>query len=385
MKHIWLGSALVLVLLIPGSADPPRHTQAPAPPAVPAWDWPTAKPDELGLDGQKLAGLVDEIQRGELLPRLHALLIVRHGRIVLEEYFNGWKGDRSHTLQSVSKSFTSALVGIAIARGEFKSVDEKVLDFFPDLKGIANLDERKAAMRLRDILTMRTGTDYHEDGPDSPHYQLNRLTTGWDKFYLDRPMIAAPGTSFRYDSGGVILISAMLKRRTGMHALEYAKRYLFKPLGIEQLFWVGNAEGQTHCGGGLNLAARDAAKLGQLYLNKGRWGGVQVVPEKWVEESLKMHVDLTVTGQPPSGYGYLWWVWAPDYQGKTGEYIFAARGRGGQYVIVVPEYDMVVAMGGDGKTSAESSQAVSVFYDRVLTAVRQGPPKEQAGARRDHP
>jgi CubicO group peptidase (beta-lactamase class C family) len=162
----------------------------------------------------------------------------------------------------------------------------------------------------------------------------------------------------------------MLKRRTGMHALEYAKRYLFKPLGIEQLFWLGNAEGQTHCGGGLNLAARDAAKLGQLYLNKGRWGDVQVLPEKWVEESLKMHVDLTVAGQPPSGYGYLWWVWAPDYRGKTGEYIFAARGRGGQYVIVVPEYDMVVAMCGDAKTGAESGQPISVFYDRILPAVR---------------
>ena len=335
-----------------------------------AWDWPVSTPEKEGFDAAALAGLVADIRQDRLLPWLHYLVIVRHGRLVLEENFHGWGPGKVHTLQSVSKSFTSALVGIAIARGEFKGVDEKVLDFFPDLKGIANLDERKAAMRLEDILTMRTGTDYHEDGPDSPHYQLNRLTTGWDKFYLDRPMIAAPGTSFRYDSGGVILISAMLKRRTGMHALEYAKRYLFKPLGIEQLFWVGNAEGHTHTGGGLNLAARDAAKLGQLYLNEGRWGDVQVLPEEWVEESLKMHVDLTVAGQPPSGYGYLWWVWAPDGRGKTGEYIFAARGRGGQYVIVVPEYDMVVAMGGDAKTGAESGQPVAVFYDRILTTVR---------------
>jgi CubicO group peptidase (beta-lactamase class C family) len=216
---------------------------------------------------------------------------------------------------------------------------------------------------------MLIGTDYHENGPDSPHYRLNALAAGWDKFYLDRPMLGPPGKEFRYDSGGVILLSAMLKARTGMHAEEYASRFLFKPLGIEKWFWARNTEGHTHTGGGLNLAARDAAKLGQLYLNKGRWGDVQVLPEKWVEASLKMHVDLTVAGQPPSGYGYLWWVWAPDYRGKTGEYIFAARGRGGQYVIVVPEYDMVIAMCGDAKTGPESGKPIEVFYDRILPAV----------------
>jgi len=360
---------LTLGLVLAGLSAALAAGQAPAPPPS-SWQWPVSTPEEQGLDPKVLADVVGLIRKGELLPRLHYLVVIRHGHLVLEENFNGWGPGKLHTLQSVSKSFASALVGIAIARGEFKGVDEKVLDFFPDMKGIASMDERKAAMRLSDILTMRTGTDYHEDGPDSPHFQLNNLATGWDKFYLDRPMIAAPGTSFRYDSGGVILISAMLKRRTGLHALEYAKRYLFGPLGIERLFWFGNAEGHTHTGGGLNLAARDAAKLGQLYLNKGRWGDVQVLPEKWVEESLKMHVDLTAPGQPPSGYGYLWWVWAPDYQGKTGEYIFAARGRGGQYVIVVPEHDMVVALGGDAKTGAESGQPISIFYDRILPAVR---------------
>ena len=192
-----------------------------------------------------------EIGRGEILPHLHYLLIIRHGRLVLEESFNGWKPDRSHTLQSVSKSFTSALVGIAIARGEFKGVDEKVLDFFPDLKGIANMDDRKAAMRLEDILTMRTGTDYHENGPGSPHEQMARLASGMDRFYLDRPMVQRPGTGFQYDSGGVTLLSAMLKRRTGKHAEEYAQDLLFKPLGIEKWYWFAQPEGHTHTGGGL--------------------------------------------------------------------------------------------------------------------------------------
>ena len=246
--------------------------------------WPgtgrSRRPKKQGLDAATLAGLVADIRQDRLLPWLHYLVIVRHGRLVLEENFHGWGPGKVHTLQSVSKSFTSALVGIAIARGEFKGVDEKVLDFFPDLKGIANLDERKAAMRLEDILTMRTGTDYHEDGPDSPHYQLNRLTTGWDKFYLDRPMIAAPGTSFRYDSGGVILHLGHAQAPDGEARPGVCRTLLFKPLGIEQLFWLRNAEGHTHTGGGLALSGRDTAKLGQLYLNKGRWGDVQVLPEE---------------------------------------------------------------------------------------------------------
>ncbi len=357
--------ALLAVVLL--GALPGRGQDVPQPKAP--WDWTVSTPDKEGLDPQKLATLADSIRKGEVCPRLHALLLIRHGRIALEEYFNGWRADRLHTLQSVTKSFTSALVGIAIARGEFKGLEEKVLDFFPDMKDIANLDARKQAIRLKDLLTMRTGVDFHERGNNSPLEQLTLMPTGWDKFYLDRPMVAAPGTSFNYDSGAVILASAMLKRRTGMHALEYAERYLFKPLGIVNKYWNTNSEGHTHTGGGLALTARDAARFGLLYLNHGRWMGDQVVPETWVKESLGMQVDLTVPGQPPGGYGYWWWVGAPDWQGAGREYVGFARGRLGQYIFVVPEYDMVVVFFGDHKTSAESGKIISVFYDRVLDAV----------------
>lgn len=335
-----------------------------------SWQWPISTPEEQGVDAKKLGEIAGRIRDGELCPRLHALLIVRNGHLVTEEYFNNWQAERLHTLQSVSKSFTSALVGIAISRGEFKGVDERVLDFFPDVKEIANMDERKASMRLEDILTMRTGTDYHESGADSPHEQLNKLTKGWDRFYLDRPMLAPPGTEFRYDSGGVILLSAMLKNRTGMHAAEYAERFLFRPLGIEQKLWRGNTEGHTHTGGGLYLTARDTAKLGLLYLNGGRWGREQVVPEQWILDSLRMHVDLTVRGQPPSGYGYLWWVLAPDPRGNGRQYVYAARGRFGQFIFVVPELDMVVVVLAFTPRGTESNKPIEILYDHILPAVR---------------
>lgn len=344
---------------------------AAAPGRTPAvWEWPVSTPEAQGLDAKSLAGLMTTIREGKDFPGLHCLLIVRHGSLVVEEYFNDWRAGRLHMLQSVSKSFTSALVGIAISRGEFEGVDEKVLDFFPDVTDIANMDERKAAIRLKDLLTMRSGTDYHERTPDAPHWQLNRLTKGWDKFYLDRPMVTPPGTAFNYDSGGVILLSAMLKNRTGMHADKYAERFLFEPLGIKNYFWIKNAEDHPHTGGGLNLAARDTAKFGLLYLKNGRWGDKQVVPEEWVRESFRAHVDLTVPGQPPSGYGYLWWILAPYARGSGREPVYAARGAFGQFIFIVPEYDTVVVINGDVKSAADRSRHLSLFYDRILSAVR---------------
>jgi len=343
----------------------------PQPPS--SWRWTRSTPDEQGLDSRRLEGLVNEIRRGELYPRLHALLIVRHGLLVVEEYFNGWRADRLHMLQSVSKSFASALVGIAIARGEFKGADEKVLGFFPDMKGIANMDERKASMRLEDILTMRTGTDYHERGPDAPHFQLNRLARGWDKFYLDRPMLRPPGTFFQYDSGGVILLSAMLKNRTGMHAADYAERFLFKPLGIENKFWFANGEGHTHAGGGLALTARDTAKFGLLFLRNGRWGGQQVVPEDWVRRSSRMHVEFEAAGPKGPGavgYGYLWWILFPDPGGKEPQDIYAAIGKNAQYIFIVPRRDMVVVVLGDTRTAADQNKPVGFLYEDILPAVR---------------
>ena len=321
------------------------------------------------MDADKLTELVNLIREGEHSPRIQSLLIVRHGCLVVEEYFNKWKADRLHILQSVTKSFTSALIGMAIAEGKIKSVDEKVLDFFPDMEDIANMDEGKASIRIKDLLTMRSGVDYHENGQDSPHFQLNRLPTGWDKFYLDRPMRGDPGKNFNYDSGGVILLSAILKSCTGMHADIYAEKTIFKSLGIEQKFWVKNQEGHPHTGGGLALMTRDMARFGLLYLNKGKWEGKQVVPEDWIHESFKKHVDFGNQGQDVIGYGYLWWIQRPDPQGNGQEYIYAARGAKGQYIFIVPEHDMVVAVNADTRSGEQQRKIVDFLYNYILPAV----------------
>jgi len=297
------------------------------------------------------------------------LIIVRNGHLVVEEYFSGNQAESIHELQSVTKSFTSALVGMAIGQGKIKGVEEKVLDFFPDIKNIQNMDERKASITLKDLLTMRSGTDYHERGSGSPHFQLNRLEKGWDIFYLNRPMVHRPGTYFLYDSGGVILMSSILKRRTGMHADKFAEKYLFPPLGIEKVEWFKNREGHPHTGGGLRLLPLDMAKFGLLYLREGKWEGRQIVPAWWVKESFEKHVTLTRRGRWTIGYGYLWWIQPPDPEGSKKHNIYAARGAYGQYIFVIPEHDMVVVVTGRTRSGSQFRSPIEFLYSHILPAV----------------
>lgn len=364
-KPSWLLPVFVLVFLIFCPAeDPPEQSGI-------NWTWPRSTPKEQGLDPAKLQELADLIRAGEKYPHLHCLLVIRHGKLVLEEYFN-WQPEKPHTLQSVSKSFTSALVGIAIKQKKFKGVHEKMLDFFPEkvVADIDHMDRRKAAIRLKDLLTMRSGTDYHESEPDSPHFKLNDLNTGWDTFYLNRPMRTEPGTSFLYDSGAVIVTSSMLKNRTGKHAHEFAEDTLFKSLDITDKSWYKNKEGHPHTGGGLNLAPLDTAKLGQLYLDRGQWAGAEVVPEAWVRESTQRHVNFQDRGHIV-GYGYWWWILEPDPAGRGKQDIYAALGFMGQHIFVIPEHDMVVVINGDARNRADAQKPLEFLYTHILPSVKQ--------------
>ncbi len=335
----------------------------------PDTDWPTSTPEAQGLDPARLSELVDLIREGQHFPDLHSLLILKDGYLVIEEYFGGWNRQRLHVLQSVTKSITSALIGIAIEQGHVGSVDERVIDYFPDWRNELAKDPRWATVRLQDLLTMRSGTDYHEQGQDSPHLQLNRTPRAWDRFYLDRPMVRDPGTYWQYDSGGVILMSAMLKQRSGMHADDYADRFLFPPLGIDQAPWVRNRDGHPHTGGGLHLRPRDMARFGLLYLRRGRWRDQQVVPRAWVDESTRQHVDFEPPRGTSTGYGYLWWILAPDPGGAGSEPIYAAMGFRAQYIFVVPEHDMVVVVTGGTTNGRDQRRPIEFLYSHILPSV----------------
>jgi CubicO group peptidase (beta-lactamase class C family) len=299
---------------------------------------------------------------------VHSPLIVRNGVLVWEEHFGIGDREELHMLQSVTKRFTSAAIAIAISRGDITGLKTPILDFFPDYLKPDNLDDRKRVIRLKDLLTMRSGTDDNENGPDSPHFQLNASRTGWDGFYLDRPMVRDPGERFRYDSGGVILPSAILQRRTGLHADKYLNLHLFEDLGINGIYWARNEDMHPHTGGGLFLRSRDVANFGLLCLCQGRWQDEQLVPKDWVEESFEEHVDLRYRGDLyTTGYGYLWWILRPDPDGDNSTPVYMARGAMGQYIFILPEHRMVVVSTGRIKDS-KSGDTVRFLYSHILKA-----------------
>jgi len=365
----WCASILCLLSNCVVSASS-LLAQMPIPEYWPTKEWKTSTPEMHGLDGARLQMLVDLITEGERFPDLHSLLIVCDGYIVVEEYFAGQQAEKLHMLQSVTKSLTSAAIGIAIEEGYIKNVQEAVLGFFPDLEGIDHIDDRKRAMTLEDLLTMRSGTDYHERGPGSPHYELNALPDGWTEFVLNRPMVTDPGTTYQYDSGGVILMSAILKARTGEHADAFLAEHLFEPLGIERSWWFRNAEGHPHTGGGLMLRSRDMAKFGLLYLRKGRWEDKQVIPAAWVESSTRRHVTFAKIRHNMTGYGYLWWIMPPDPEGDGKTEIIAACGFRAQYIFVIPEHDMVVVVTGATQNGADQNKPREFLYSHILPAVK---------------
>lgn len=327
--------------------------------------------EAFGLNSTKIINLINRIEN-KTYPEIHSLLIVKNDSLIVEKYFNGSNHHNLHTLQSVSKSFTSAIIGIALEQGVINSLDAKILSYFPQYTSIENMNNWKKEIKIKDLLTMRSGTDYAEGFTNSPHDQLNRLSRGWDGFYLNRLMLSEPGTRFNYDSGGVILLSSILKNACDMHADIFADQYLFPQLGITERNWYKNAEGHPHTGGGLYLKPTDMIKLGMLYLHKGMWKGHQLIPESWVNKSFEMHVDLgpVFRGDPYiKGYGYLWWILKPATKSKTNQYVYAAMGALGQYIFVVPEYNMVVAVTG-GTSNYENYQNPQKFlYDFILDAV----------------
>jgi len=336
----------------------------------PTDQWRTSSADEQALDRKKLKKLVKRIRRNDI-SGIDSLLIVRNGYLVIESYFNGWGPDDLHTLQSDTKSITSLLVGIARQQGFISSVDQKVLGFFPEYRRIKNVDDRKAAMSLRDLLTMRTGLNWSEDPYEgSPLWQLNNCGCDWLKFTLDWRMREQPGTRFEYNSGGVILLGGVIRNASGIPTDIFAQRFLLDPLGITRVRWYyGKPDNLPHMGGGLNLRPLDMAKIGYLVLRRGRWGNQQVVSEDWLAESLQHSVTSarTFAGRPVD-YGYLWWLLRLDGEGIEGPDadVYTAAGAQGQWIFIIPKYDMVVVSTG---STPSFDKAVGFLYSDILRAV----------------
>ncbi|MCP4537010.1 MAG: serine hydrolase [Chloroflexi bacterium] len=345
----------------PTSTPSPTPTLTPTPTPTPT-PWPAegSTPEQQGMDSELLAGMFDYIERQEV--DVHGVLIVRNGYTVLEVYYPPYRPNTLHSTASVGKSFTGALVGIAIHEGYIEGADHKVADFFPDHSDWQN-DPLKQAMTIEHLLTMTSGLDWPESAASYSSSQniMNQMmhSHDWVQFVLDRPMVATPGSTFNYSSGVSHLLSAIIQEAAGMRMISFAHEYLFEPLGISRISWMTDRRGIAFGAGGLRITLRDMAKFGQLYLQNGVWGGKQILSSEWVEASIAPRVSAHGAA---SYYGYQWWV--------RGSGIFAAHGYRGRRIFVIPDLEMVVVFTADLSGNAPSV----ILSNYIIPAARSTDP-----------
>lgn len=331
----------------------------------------------LGFDPAALLQFDQEIAAGKF-GNVDSLLILRHGKVVLDRtyardyiaiygaeakkrqalnaldpggpynYFNPWwhpyyRGDgQLHSEQSVTKTVASIVIGIATARGEFPSLDTPVLKFFDQSK-VANLDDRKRHLTIRNLITMTVGMQWNDDVPyDDPRNatSLMEASPDWVKYFINQPMAEQPGTRFYYNDGAPEALAYIFRKATGQDIEEYAAKNLFGPLGITRWFWKRNPQGLADAEGGLYLDRHDLAKLMLLFHHDGVWEGKRVVSSDWVKQSIAPAVK--VDEKSGMRYGYLWWLY-PYGQGDP-RLAFGGSGFGGQLPLVLADEDVVVVV-----------------------------------------
>jgi CubicO group peptidase (beta-lactamase class C family) len=351
--------------------------------SFPSNDWQGATPQDVGMDEAQLALMHAHIHKH--MPGLHALLIVRHGYLAFEQYYQGFHHNSYHNVSSVTKSVISILIGAALAQGLLKNLDQHMLDFFPEYAAKIS-DSCKRAITLRHLLSLKTG--FSQKFPDQ--FWLNPVQSA-----LERPMEQEPDKEFFYDNLSVDILSGILTRLTGKKAAAFAAETLFKRLGIWQTeaarftwrtdphgantwhadalwdekdgyLWKVNLQGGNTGSFGAHFTAREMAKLGYLYLNKGIWDGEQIVPAAYVSDSIKKHSN----GGPPvnAHYGYLWWI-----EQLEGHHAFFASGFGGKLIYVLPTLDLIIVTTASterAKKDERQEQTIKALIPRfILPAV----------------
>jgi CubicO group peptidase (beta-lactamase class C family) len=328
-KYSTLHFLVIFIILIPL----PSYSTASVS-TYPTQGWQISTPEKQGMQSKKLVEMMEHIKKNKF--NIDSILIVRNGYMVLDAYFYPFSNQQKHHIYSCTKSIMSALIGIAIDKGYIKNVKQPIIEFFPD-EAFANADNLKKSITLEDLLMMASGLKCG----DSYLYRWAgffemRYSNDWAQYVLDLPMAEAPGEKFEYCNGVSYLLSVIIQNTTKMKTLDFARKHLFEPLGILDVEWERSPQGIDAGYGEMWLKPHDMAKIGWLYLNRGRWNNKQIVPSAWVEVSTKGHIDATLY----DNYGYQWWV------DSTGYYM--AVGFRGQRIFVVPEKNLVAVFTGSG-------------------------------------
>jgi len=322
---------------------------------LPGDDWKVSTPAEQGLDPMLVAELYLDAAEMETL---YGLLVIKNGYLIAEGYFNEGAVEQKALLQSVTKSYTSALVGIALDQGCLSSVDQKMMDFFPKLADQIT-DPRKEQIAIRDLLQMRAGYPWEETDPALWEALL------WGDFLrliVDFPLISDPGTEFNYSNLTSHLLGIIVARACDTDLKSYAQEHLFSPIDAEVGDWIQDRDGYYIGGADIRFTARDAAKFGLLYLNDGEYEGSQIISADWVHDSLQTYSkDAGVTEAKLNkvgryfrdlGYGYQWW------SARVGDHhLDFAWGHGGQYIVLLDELDMIIVVTADPFYLIHTSQS----------------------------
>jgi CubicO group peptidase (beta-lactamase class C family) len=300
-------------------------------------DWEISSLDKEGLASDKIVRLIEDILTGKF-PNVHSVLLVKDGKLILEEYFYGYDRDDLHDLASATKSISSILVGILLDEDMLKNVDQYVYQLFSGYRKTEWID-KKYEITVRHLLSMTSGIEWDEnrDINDPRHdYFAMRRGGDWIRYVFNKKLVAPPGQKFNYNGGLSALLGEIIRRNSGLNAEKFSKKYLFDPLGISHYSWLKYNDGSINTGGGLLLTPRDMAKIGQMMLNNGMWNGQQVVSEEWIAESSKNYVVPEAWG---TGYGYQWWLGEANINGHTVQTYFA-QGLGGQFIFIVPKMNL---------------------------------------------
>lgn len=303
----------------------------------PTAGWRTSTPEAQGMFSGTLAKMLEMFSS----QGVHSVAVIRNGYLVAEAYNASTQEDVVQDNKSVTKSITSALVGIALSERKLISVDQKLADFFPEM---AN-DPLKSKMTIQHVLSMTSGMAWDNTNENSSTEMM--YAPDWVQYILDRPGYVEPGSLFHYSNGDAHLVSALLHKVTGESMLEYAKSRLFGPLGITDVSWNDDPQGRTIGAWALALTLRDMAKIGYLYLKEGEWDGQTIIPKTWIRDSLQKRVTLNYSNGTQGGYGLYWWsktLAKGIIRGSKKPYnLYYASGSGGRRIFVIPELELVVA------------------------------------------
>ena len=343
--------------------------------------WPVASVEEVGISRQDIEKLVQMMIDTPIdsihAPEFHGIVIARHGKLVLEEYFHGEHRDKPHDLRSAGKSLTSTLVGAAIKAGLPVKVSDSVYQVMNKGQFPPNLDSRKRAMTLENLLTMSSGLDCDDEDDNSPgNENLMWELEGKPDFYkftMDLKMVRNPGEKAAYCSGGANLAGGVLARATGRTLLNLMDDLIAKPLQIKEYYLPLSPTGEAYGGGGVRLRLRDFAKLAQLYVNEGKWNGHEILTKEWCQRATSPLYKYSETSK--AGYGYLWWVYDYPYNGRTVRAYFAS-GLGFQHAIGIPELDLVIGFYA-GNYSDDLPLHKEYVPNWILPAVKSG--SQEAG------